>query len=135
CAGATARKPVVRKLDGSFVLWNGQLSTAGPQVFRERPAEMVRLFRVALETGASIYGHTRELIAEACARPETAEALANDPATARDFSAFLVDDRDRHSPSLLEQMHDLGLLTAVMPEFAPCGGRVQHDLYHVYTVD
>ena len=32
-------------------------------------------------------------------------------------------------------MHQLGILSAVMPEWAPCTGRVQHDLYHVYTVD
>ena len=32
-------------------------------------------------------------------------------------------------------MHQLGILGAVMPEWAPCTARVQHDLYHVYTVD
>jgi [protein-PII] uridylyltransferase len=36
---------------------------------------------------------------------------------------------------VLEQMHQVGALAAVMPEFAPCTCRVQHDLYHVYTVD
>ena len=32
-------------------------------------------------------------------------------------------------------MHQLGILSALMPEWAPCTARVQHDLYHVYTVD
>jgi [protein-PII] uridylyltransferase len=32
-------------------------------------------------------------------------------------------------------MHDLGLLSALMPEWEPSTGRVQHDIYHVYTVD
>ena len=32
-------------------------------------------------------------------------------------------------------MQDLGLLAALMPEWEPSTGRVQHDIYHVYTVD
>ena len=56
-------------------------------------------------------------------------------AGARASCASSCDDRDTRNPSLLEQAHDLGLLAAVMPEFAPCTGRVQHDLYHVFTVD
>jgi [protein-PII] uridylyltransferase len=32
-------------------------------------------------------------------------------------------------------MQDLGLLAAIMPEWEPSTGRVQHDIYHVYTVD
>jgi [protein-PII] uridylyltransferase len=130
-----AARPSIRSIDASFLLWNGQLSTAGPEVFRERPAEMVRLFRVALERRVRIYGHTRDLIADACARPETAAELAADPAAAEHFLALLVDERDARSPSLLEEMHDLGLLAALMPEFAPCTARVQHDIYHVFTVD
>ena len=32
-------------------------------------------------------------------------------------------------------MHQLGILSAMLPGWAPCTARVQHDLYHVYTVD
>src|SRR6185436_1424768 len=85
CAEPAAKRPRIRRLDHAFVLWNGQLSTAGPEVFRDRPSEMVRLFNVALDLGAEIYGHTRELIAELCANEKTKEALAADPGSAREF--------------------------------------------------
>src|SRR5262249_44802485 len=42
---------------------------------------------------------------------------------------------DQANPSRLEQMHDIGLLGALIPEWEPVAGRVQHDVYHVYTVD
>lgn len=141
CRTTTQKRPRMRQLDHAFVLWNGQLTTVGPEVFRDRPSEMVRIFRVALDTGAPIHGHTCELIAEACADPDGPAArffTGADPAAReahRHFLALLIDPRDRANPSLLEQMHDLGLLGALMPEFAPCTGRVQHDLYHVFTVD
>jgi len=37
--------------------------------------------------------------------------------------------------SVLKELHDVGLLVAMIPEFAPVVGRVHHDVYHVYTVD
>lgn len=37
--------------------------------------------------------------------------------------------------SILSEFHDIGLLLAMIPEFAPVVGRVHHDIYHVYTVD
>ena len=140
CGEAPAKKPTVRRIDASFVLWNGLLSTAGPEVFRDRPAEMVRIFRVALDLGVAIYGHTKGLIAEQCQQDpaRAAEQLARDPAAARDFCALLIDDRDGRNPLVppfLEQMHDLGLLVALIPAFGPCTARVQHDIYHVFTVD
>lgn len=128
-----ARPPTVRRLDMSFTLWNGQLSANDPAVFRERPSEIVRLFRVALDEGVPIYGHTKDLVAELVATD--AARLGDDPEARRHFVALLTDPRDAREPSLLEQMHDLGILAAMMPEFAPCTGRVQHDLYHVFTVD
>ena len=51
------------------------------------------------------------------------------------FLAVLTDTRDEATPSRLEQMNDLGLLAALMPEWEPITGRVQHDVYHIYTVD
>ena len=107
-----------------------------PEVFRDRPSEMVRIFNVALDAGAEIYGHTNDLIAERVRRSSADGALGQRRAGAGANSrASSCDERDTRNPSLLEQMHDLGLLAAVMPEFAPCTGRVQHDLYHVFTVD
>jgi [protein-PII] uridylyltransferase len=127
------KKPRIVRIDASFLLWNGKLAVSDPAVFRDRPAEMLRAFRVAGERRAPVYGHTKELIAETVA--ERGASLAVDPEAARHFVAALTDLADARQPSLLEEMHQVGLLAAVMPEFAPCTCRVQHDLYHVYTVD
>ena len=42
------RPPQIRTIDASFVAFNGQLSVRDPERVRERPSELVRLFRVAL---------------------------------------------------------------------------------------
>lgn len=127
------RQPRIRRIDSSFLLFNGKLAFTDPRILRERPSEMVRLFRVALDHDVPIYGHTKELIAEHL--DDDPRVLTGDPAAARHFLDALVDPRDHGQPSLLEQMHQIGILNAIMPEFAPCTCRVQHDLYHVYTVD
>ncbi len=127
------RAPRVVKIDPTFVVFNGKLSVSDPQIFRDRPWEMLRLFRVALEHDLPIYGHTLELVTDNAAVHGT--RLIDDREATRLFVDALIDPRDRDQPSLLEQMHQVGLLNAVMPEFAPCTCRVQHDLYHVYTVD
>ena len=36
---------------------------------------------------------------------------------------------------MVAELHDVGLLLAMVPEFLPVTGRVHHDVYHVYTVD
>jgi [protein-PII] uridylyltransferase len=127
------RRPTIRRVDASFTAFNGQLSTADPAILREKPSEIVRIFQVALVENLPIYGHTRELLMELVA--ERGAALGADAVARRLFVEILTDPRDTRQPSILEEMHDLGILAALMPEFAPCTGRVQHDLYHVYTVD
>lgn len=126
-------KPRIAQVDASFITFNGELAIRDPRLFVERPAEMVRLFRVAVRERLPVYGHTRELAAETIARD--VQPLAGDPLAARLFLDALVDLRDAAQPSALETMNQLGILSALMPEWAPCVGRVQHDLYHVYTVD
>ena len=127
------RKPRIVQVDASFIAFNGELAIKDPRLFSERPSEMVRLFRVSVAEGLPVYGHTRELAAETLARDPL--PLARDPIARRLFVEALVDVRDRGQPSAFEIMHQLGILSAVMPEWAPCTCRVQHDLYHVYTVD
>jgi [protein-PII] uridylyltransferase len=127
------RRPRIAKLDASFLTFNGELATADPKVFQQQPAEMLRLFRLSVDRGVPVYGHTRELVAEQVA--QAGVSLVGDQAALRYFTQALVDPRDNAQPAALEVMHQLGLLAAVMPEWAPTTCRVQHDLYHVYTVD
>lgn len=127
------RKPRIAEVDGSFILFNGELAIKDPRLFAQRPSEMVRLFRVAVREQVPVYGHTRELIAETVSREP--EALQRDPLAGRLLLEALVDIRDSAQPSALESMHQLGIVSAIIPEWKPCTARVQHDLYHVYTVD
>ena len=64
-------KPAHRAGRRRFITFNGELAIKDPQLFAERPSEMVRLFRVAVAEQLPVYGHTRELIAE---------TIAHDPA-------------------------------------------------------
>jgi [protein-PII] uridylyltransferase len=125
--------PRIHPIDDTFLTCNGELALADPRRFADHPYEMVRLFRVAIAERVAIAGPTKELVAEQLARDP--QRLANDPVAARLTLEALVDLRDRGLPSMFEQMHELGILGAVMPGWAPCTARVQHDLYHVYTVD
>ena len=125
--------PRIAEIDASFVTVDGELAVRDPRLFVERPSEVVRLFRVAVAEHLAVGGDTRERIAEMIARDPG--PLARDPVAAGLLCEALVDLRDDARPSAFEVMHQLGVLGAVMPGWAPCTGRVQHDLYHVYTVD
>jgi len=127
------RRPRIAKIDATFLTFNGEVAVTDPKVFAQRPADMLRIFRIAVEREQPVYGHTRGLIAEQVAAGGA--QLAGDAAAQRYFLEALCDARDRSQPSALEVMHQLGVLAAIMPEWAPCTCRVQHDLYHVYTVD
>lgn len=126
-------KPRIAEIDASFITFNGELALKDPKLFAERPSEMLRLFRTAVAEQLPVYGHTLELAANAIAHDPG--PLSADRDAARMLLDALVDVRDAAQPSALETMNQLGVLSAVMPEWAPCVGRVQHDLYHVYTVD
>lgn len=61
-------------------------------------------------------------------------AAAADPA----LNALLIDilvDPSRAASLALHLLHHTGLLTAIIPELRAVEGRLQRDLYHVFTVD
>lgn len=127
------RKPRVVRIDDTFVAINGELAVEHPSRFIEQPASMLRLFRLAVAKQLPVDGPTRDVVAETIAHDPA--LLANDGEAPRLLLEALVDLRDAGQPSALEVMHQLGILSALMPGWAPCTARVQHDLYHVYTVD
>ncbi len=119
--------------DPNFVLRDGAIEPKDEGVFYAKPSEMVRIFSVAIELDVPLALRTRELISEICLGYR--EALLEDPDTGRRFVELVTDISDHSTPTRLEEVHDLGLMSALMPEWEPSTGRVQHDIYHVYTVD
>jgi len=79
----------------------------------------------------------RDLSASMTARPEFCEALRRAPAAARLFCELLlhVGAPVLRRGSVLEELHEVGLLVAMIPEFEAITGRVPHDTYHAYTAD
>jgi [protein-PII] uridylyltransferase len=134
---AGASKPVLvgksGKGDPSFVLRKGKLEVKDNFIFEQQPSEMIRLFVLCQELDLNVGMGTLDAISERAA--SHSEALRADPDSVRWFMDVLVHADDKASPSRLEQMNELGLLAALIPDWMPVSGRVQHDIYHVYTVD
>ena len=119
--------------DPSFVLRDGKLEVKNNFIFESQPSEMIRIFVVSQKLDSGIGLSTKDLLSELAA--SRSAALRADPSAAKYFLDALTNIDDRGTPSRLEQMQDLGLISALLPEWTPVSGRVQHDIYHVYTVD
>jgi [protein-PII] uridylyltransferase len=132
---ATRPVPISASPEGepSFVLRGGKLEVKDSFIFEKHPSEMIRLFCVSQQLDAGLGLATLDLISERAA--SHALALRADPDSAACFLDVLVNVNDASTPSRLEQMQNLGLVSALLPEWLPVCGRVQHDIYHVYTVD
>ena len=120
--------------DAHFVVRDGALEPIDPGDLRAQAVgdgpHLPARDRPGRGAGAA---HARA--ARRAGRVSPASCCATTPRRAGASSSSCCDRRDRANPSRLEQMQDLGLLAAIMPEWEPSTGRVQHDIYHVYTVD
>ena len=115
---------------GHFKVFRERLTVDDGTLFQRAPAEVVRMFQLAGELGVPLYSWARERIIEAlpalvAARgtPEVVEAL----------KALFLSPAGRGA--VLDEMHALGVLGALVPEFGRITAHHQNDLYHVYTVD
>lgn len=127
------RAPRIRRLDDVVAVIDGELAVTAPARLTAAPAEQVRVFRLAVAHGLAVAAATKDAIADAAV--SAGAALYVDRAAGVQLLDALCDPRDRAQPSALEWLHRLGVVDAIVPEWAPCTGRVQHDLYHVFTVD
>ncbi|HZA51196.1 MAG TPA: [protein-PII] uridylyltransferase, partial [Myxococcaceae bacterium] len=125
----TARVPARRI--GHFKVFQGKLTLdAPPELLRREPWWILRAFHLADEEGLPLYSWLQDQIRQAL--PQLAEARSDD----RVREAFLeLFSRPGSRGQFLFEMHELGALGAVMPEFGRITAHHQHDLYHVYTVD
>ena len=127
------RRDKIESVNRDFVLRNKHIECENPGVFRNNPAALLEMFVLIAhrEDIEGVSASTIRLIRE---------------------SLDLIDDEFRRDPDItqlfmrllkapfkvvtqLTRMRRYGVLARYIPEFGQVVGQMQHDLFHIYTVD
>ncbi|WP_447733204.1 [protein-PII] uridylyltransferase [Rhodanobacter soli] len=116
-----------------FIRYGKRLAARDPQLFMRWPAALVEIFIARMDQPGVLgfSADTMRRIHQATA--VHGDALADD----RDVLAVFLQLLRRGAPAVeaLWRMNRHGLLAAILPAFGKVFGRMQYDLFHVYTVD
>lgn len=131
------KKPREEDLGGGVRMFDGCITMSDRELLPRDPVLALRMVSAAVDRRAPILPWARNEIARAAADPIFSEALRSSPEAAPLFCALVssCEETRLKKGSPVAELHDLGLLLAMIPEFFPVVGRVHHDVYHVYTVD
>lgn len=124
-------------LGGGLMLFDGHVTLADTDALESDPVLALRLYAEVAKRSAPPYPFARDAIARAAAEPAWTERLRASPEANQLFLEALscAAKAPVKRSSILAELHEVGLMLGMVPEFEPVTGRVQHDVYHVYTVD
>lgn len=123
----------VININERFQLRDNFIEVTHIRVFEETPSALLEIFVLAAQN-KNIIGFrasTIRLIRES--RSLIDEKFRNDPLNNRLFLALL--QSPYYLVSQLKRMKRYGILGRYLPEFDRIIGQMQHDLFHIYTVD
>lgn len=125
--GYLSRRPVG---EGFFVL-RGELVIPDEKIIAEDPSRLMKIFEYAQKHSVSLHINVKSLIRNNL-------HLVNDKfrrnrEVTRSFLNILRSEKG--VVETLRLMHHLQFLNRYIPEFERIFCKVQHDLYHIYTVD
>ncbi len=120
-------------IDEHFQITNGAIEVTAPDVFKRHPPALLEIF-VQMTRNSDIQGvrvGTIRLMRQSL--DNVGYSFRSDPRNTRLFIELL---RSRHGLSTaLKLMRRYGVLGHYLPEFGRIVGQMQHDLFHIYTVD
>ena len=120
-----------RRQVAGFRLEGDRLSVKGPEVFAEKPIELLRIFRVAQEQGLDIHPQTLRWITRSLRFLD--KDLREDPKANAIFLDILAAGDDPEPA--LRRMNEAGVFGRFVPEFGRVVSQMQFNMYHHYTVD
>jgi [protein-PII] uridylyltransferase len=122
---------LVRTVRPGMQIRAGVLTVTGGRAFRQEPSNLIRVFAEAQRHNVALSSGTRKYVRDNLDLLD--DGARRDPET---VAAFLDILRYRHrNYETLREMHKLGVLVRLVPEFAGLLCLVRRDLHHVYTVD
>jgi [protein-PII] uridylyltransferase len=130
-AGEPAADPIA--LNERFQVRGERLEAVGEDLFEREPRAVLESF-VLLQQHQALRGMTAATLRALWrARPRVNARLRRDPVARLLFLHFL--QQPRGIVHGFRRMNEYGILGRYLPEFGRIVGQMQHDLFHVYTVD
>ena len=120
-----------RILPGPIVLDEGHIQFLEPEWVKKNPRLLMQFFWQAAKSGAHFHHQMGHVIRENL--DGFSDDDRKDPLVVKQFMDILLNPE--HAFPVLKGMLETGFLQVFLPEFAPVRYRVQHDVYHLYTVD
>lgn len=124
---------IPQALDDNFQAIGNLLDIRDEQLFERNPAAILDSFLVMQETHELSGMTARTLRALWRARERVTSAFRADPANKQAFLKLLQSERGIVHE--FRRMNQLDILGTYLPNFGRIVGQMQHDLFHVYTVD
>jgi len=131
------RATTFRKLADGIYVADGVISLEQPQRLDADPSLAFRFYRQASRLDKRPDHAARDAIARIAPDKRWRLRLQDSEEATQLFLAALgdVDEAPYRAGSTVAELHDVGLVNAMIPEFDPLVGRVNHDVFHVYTAD
>jgi len=120
-----------RSLDESFYALRGELRPTRPDIFESDPAKMMTAFLLSQRHGVRLSIPLKGMIRDNLHRIN--DRVRRQKAMAEGFLEILRNPL--RVAETLRDMHHLQFLNHFIPEFGNIYCKVQHDAYHIYTVD
>ncbi|MGE5538323.1 MAG: [protein-PII] uridylyltransferase [Gemmatimonas sp.] len=119
-----------QQVDG-FAVKGDRLTVASPDAFEKDPVNLIGLFAVAHRHRLDIHPEALRLVTRSLRLID--EGLRADPEANRLFLDMLA-SKD-NSEFWLRRMNEAGVFGRFIPDFGRVVAQMQHDMYHVFTVD
>ncbi|MFD0894521.1 [protein-PII] uridylyltransferase [Luteolibacter ambystomatis] len=126
----TFRKKQREEFDG-FIARDGRAYAANPDIFKEDPNRLMRMFQHTQVRGLRLGPPLRKLVKEHWG--DIDRPFRYSKANRETFQAIL--ERKGDVARTLRQMHRVGFLGRYLPEFGALDCLVQHEFFHRYTAD
>jgi [protein-PII] uridylyltransferase len=120
-----------KKVDQKFEISHGELHLLDPVTFKRDPSQLMTLFQHCQTYRIEMDYQTEEAVVEAL--PFIDDCFRTSTSVNQTFLSILRNGEG--VGVILKKMHELGLLSRYIPEFAEIEGEVHYDLYHVHPVD
>ena len=132
-----SRAATFRKLAHGIILADGAITLENPQRLDDDPALALRFYHQAIRHHRRPDHSALDAIARIAPDKRWRLRLQDSEEATQLFLSLLknIDETAFRSGSTAAELYEVGLVSAMVPEFGPLVGRVYHDVFHVYTAD